>query len=343
MYAKDHHIERYASEVDELRQDPDETEAMYSRRLLQKANECAGVCTDQDLIRRFIRGLRPDLKPLVSMSTFDPERKKTLMDYVDFATAQGEAHREIRRSSSNPKKTGSVPKRKTTGRTGSSRTLLVDRPTDRRHYSSSDSEESTDSDIERRAEVALIVYDILPTPPSLEPTLSGSSTPTVESVSTAADVLAILPNRNPRLPAYAQPTREQRPGWVVAEDRPNDICFGCFGVGHKKPNCPHASRVDHEPAYDAFRRGNYFALSFEQKKWLALVGRLPPFALQPDAVAAQASGANPAPTQRVRFRHPVDLPPLPASPTNKGTPRPPPPSLPQTPAVLQEKLQAKKA
>ena len=57
------------------------------------------------------------------------------------------------------------------------------------------------------------------------------------------DVYAIQTNRNRRQPAWAQPTPQQRPGWVTYKNESTDVCFECFGLGHKKPNSPHLSKT----------------------------------------------------------------------------------------------------
>lgn len=92
-YAKDQYIERFLVEKDVLRQESSETETMYHRPSLKKACDCAGVFTDMNVITRFIRGLLSALNPLGK--TFDPRRTATLMHYVDFANAKGDAPRAL--------------------------------------------------------------------------------------------------------------------------------------------------------------------------------------------------------------------------------------------------------
>ena len=75
---------------------------------------------------------------------------------------------------------------------------------------------------------------------------------TVSESYASDEVYAIYTNRNRWQPAWAQPTQQQRPGWVSYKNEPTDICFECFGLGHKKPNCPHLLKT-------------YFDLQFEEK------------------------------------------------------------------------------
>jgi len=320
-YAKDHHIEGFVAEVEALHQAGDENEASYARRLRNKANECAGVYTDQDLITRFIRGLKPDLKPLVSMSTFDKDRSATFMDYVDYATAQGDAHRALGKVSKTKSKSRT---KKLVKRAGSSRALLVHRRPNQDREDSESSESSSSDDEQANEAVALVDFRI------------GSYLQEPASISEDLDeeIYAIVPNRNPRLPSYAQPTREQRPGWVGVENKPNDICFNCYQVGHKNPLCPHHGRRWDDPEFDAFRRHHYALLSDRQRTWLAQVRKLPTFAL------AMEKGQG-APGQ-VRFRHPVDLPRT-RTPANTAYKNPPPPPLTPTLAPKPQQAQAFKA
>ena len=46
----------------------------------------------------------------------------------------------------------------------------------------------------------------------------------------SSEVYLVHPNRNPRQPHYAQPTSQQRPGWVAFRNEPIDICFECFAI-----------------------------------------------------------------------------------------------------------------
>jgi len=159
-------------------------------------------------------------------------------------------------------------------RSGASRALLVNRRTTRE---SDDSDSSSSISGGDQAEEAVALVEFRVPPPSLEPTVSDYESYSQEPPSVSEDldeeVYAIVPNRNPRLPGYAQPTREQRPGWVGVENKPNDICFNCYMVGHKNPLCPHHGHKWDDPAFDAFRRQNYGSLDDRQRIWLAQVRR----------------------------------------------------------------------
>lgn len=71
------------------------------------------------------------------------------------------------------------------------------------------------------------------------------------------------------------PSAPAQPGYLHFEDTEDDICFACYAVGHKKPNCPHLGSGGHDAVDKNIREKNFKALRPLQKKWLADVGRLP--------------------------------------------------------------------
>ena len=107
----------------------------------------------------------------------------------------------------------------------------------------------------------------------------GSQSKVSESYA-SDDVYAIQTNRNRRQPAWAQPTQQQRPGWVTYRNEPTDVCFECLGLGHKKPNCPHLSKTYFDPQFREMVKKNYHALTPQQKDYLQAVGRTTAFAFK---------------------------------------------------------------
>ena len=108
-------------------------------------------------------------------------------------------------------------------------------------------------------------------------------------------------NRNPRVADYAQPSQHMRPGWVVSQNQPTDVCFECFGLGHRKPNCPHLTRPYLDPGFLDIARDNYARLNEPQRTTLRVYGRTPAFAMtgnqgqparQSPGVQAPGSQAN---------------------------------------------------
>ena len=88
-FAKDAYIEEALARLDELRQDPDEKEVAYAKRLRKQTRRCGSVFSEQDMINRFIRDLRADLKPLLRVLRADYSLPNAVQDYVERAGAQG--------------------------------------------------------------------------------------------------------------------------------------------------------------------------------------------------------------------------------------------------------------
>ncbi len=72
-----------------------------------------------------------------------------------------------------------------------------------------------------------------------------------------------------------EPSARMRPGWKLPVDKSEDICFECFQLGHKRPNCPHLSRTIPDDPHIEWVRGNSERLSPAQKAWVQSVQRTP--------------------------------------------------------------------
>ena len=95
----------------------------------------------------------------------------------------------------------------------------------------------------------------------------------------SSEVYLVHPNRNPRQPHYAQSTSQQRPWWVAFRNEPTDICFECFELGHKKPNCPYLAKTFYDANFREVVKRNYYQLTRQQKEYLRAIARTPAFAL----------------------------------------------------------------
>lgn len=189
-YAKNLYIERFAAEMDSLTQDGDEDERAFAERLQTKARYCSGVYSEQDLITSFIWGLKPNLQPLLSLSTFDPDKTATLMDYAEHATAQGDARRALAPSRLKKDRIKSkrnlLKKTSRSGRRGSAQLVYRGENqivTSRRDAvpsttGSRSPDSSSDEDSKRRA-VAMFDYG-RPEPPSISTSPSAGSSESVQ-------------------------------------------------------------------------------------------------------------------------------------------------------------------
>lgn len=249
-------------------------------RLNRLANECGGVYTERDRMTRFIRGVRPDIKPLLHSVDYTTGRRLTMKELVENATAIGDSHRALKPKESvekrmNPRKALQVSFDDKKGK------IVPLDMVGEGNSSSDESEDRTRRNLVAHSKSSVMLADEVLYPPTASPSASGSMEATSYQMLEVSqgDVFSVVSNRNPQLSAHAQPTRHQRPGWVSIPDLPNDICFECFALGHKRPNCPHQQRSYKEPEYFAFVQKNFYVLSKEQKDWLANVGRTPAFAL----------------------------------------------------------------
>ena len=94
-FARDAYIEEALARLEELCQDPEEKEVAYAKRLRKQGRRCVSVCTEQDMINRFIRGLRADLRPLLRALRADYSLLNAFQDYVERTGAQGDAYRAL--------------------------------------------------------------------------------------------------------------------------------------------------------------------------------------------------------------------------------------------------------
>ena len=199
-FAKDAYIEEALARLDELRQDPDEKEVSYAKRPRKQARRCGSVFREQNMINRFIRGLRADLKPLLRVLRADYGLPNAFQDYVERAGAQGDAHRALvdKTLTSKPGSRSASPMRPKL------KTTAPRRPTPARFL-----EEQGEVFVTQVTDVARARV------PTEEFGHIYGSRGTVSESYASDDVYAIQTNRNRRHPAWAQPTQQQRPGWVT--------------------------------------------------------------------------------------------------------------------------------
>ena len=259
-YATDVIIERALTELDNTVQGPAEDELKFGERLREKARQCGNVFDEGELIKRFIRGVRADVRPLLSASVMNSERLD-FNSYVERAYAQGESHRAMR----------APPPRKPIIKSG----------------------RSTQSVNFMSPPVATKAPGVYAINDHMLPPCQHFSTPT----SSSSDMIGVVKpmgtypgDVRPGWVSSPRPTKMQNP-WVPpptrqqpvqrtqrqVEDTPNDICFDCFAVGHKKPNCPHLGRASLDDDYQSMRKRNFYALHPLQVEWLKAMGRYPIF------------------------------------------------------------------
>ena len=89
-------MDRAVEEFENVRQKDDEDDTAYALRLRSKAKCFGGVYSEADLITRFICGLDPALKPLLSAERNSGLRScRTFYDLVDRAASLGVSQRAM--------------------------------------------------------------------------------------------------------------------------------------------------------------------------------------------------------------------------------------------------------
>ena len=298
-YAKDAYIEEALQELDECVQGSEETEEVFAKRLRSQTRQMAGVFSQQDLITRYLRGCHPSLKPVLRHTRRMYTGPNAFQDFIEHAIAQGEANRALLRGNRPSSTVKPAPRR---------RVLAVESKYD-------DGQEfRIDRVGENRDTVNMVTKDVARD--EVSPTESIEySHPTSDAYHTAQgspspagrfgndvnwvgqdrgrQVFRGRPPAEPRRhyrdapppPAVnrtnvdknARPVADVRWGNKPYEKSKDDICYDCFEVGHRRPECPFTGAV-RDKFFDNFVRRNYVGLTADQRSWLDRMGHTPEFA-----------------------------------------------------------------
>ena len=304
-YAKDAYIEEALQELDECIQGTEETEEVFAKRLRSQTRQMAGEFSQQDLITRYLRRCHLSLRPVLRDTRRMYTGPNAFQDFIEHAIAQGEANRALLQGNKLSSTVKTLPKAR--------RILAVESKYD-------DGQEfraSPENGIDRNA-VHMVVRGA--THDEVSPTESTEySQRTSEAYGTAdgsplkigdvdADVHWVGENRGrqdyrgrpqaeprrqyrePPPPAAAQTTKVERNTRPIADVRwgnqpmeksQDDICYDCFEVGHRRPNCPFQGAI-RDKFFDNFVHRNYLTLNAAQRAWLDRMGHTPEFARRPE-------------------------------------------------------------
>lgn len=290
-YAKDKYIKDALRSFNECKLRDDEDEAAFGRRLQRHARLCGGVIDSQRLVTRFCDGLPSYIQPMVleiipSLPSFN--RYQTCVDKAAAIGAtqravlsQAASSRQKQLRQDRPKTTRvnqietSSPSYRDIGHaipandpSPSSNVAPILQIGHNQSYAHSDATTTDESFHTAAVNSSSIPSNVVGTQP----------TPTVIDPSLFMPVDAINSDRR-----YTQRYPYQRP---AQHNLPTDICFLCYAVGHRQPNCPEAGRPRHDPQLHQRMYNNYIALSDQQREFLRTLGRAP-IILQPPVTQVQ--------------------------------------------------------
>ena len=298
-YAKDAYIEDALKELDECKQEPQEDELSFARKLQKQARTIAGVFSTQDLCTRFLRGANEAIKPLLRHQRHSFTGPQAFNEFVEYAHAQGSSSRAVMKAK--PRTiTQAIPTRKLTNPHSSRATTRAHPNTGsylvESHYDDGRTlfpKTSSDGAVDRVNVVGRAVEEAETPTEGTEYSLQGLPRSDTESFQTArddvAEIDAVGSFRPRKKEVHPQATRYRAPQpgatsqqikWNDQLQRaPADICFECFELGHRKPDCPYnAAKYD-----ESFHRKvaqSYYKLTQAQREWLHRCDRTPLFALQ---------------------------------------------------------------
>ena len=289
-FASDLHLEPAIERFEALRQRDDEEEIAFGKRLAVFARAFGGAYKETDLITRFIRGLNRSIKPLLTAERAEEDFKgcRTFNEVVERAHTLGESQRAFADTVWKRRPTSHVVRERRPDRKVNNVELLPS--------SSSGRTRSRSASATRADDIVALIGDDIGRP--------------VTQVSTDDDT-----SESQRKPNLAEDALSPgstkfysvREGFdevdLVQGDRkpdrkytdfPNDICYRCFSLGRKAPNCFCKDKSDNDPHFVRFCKRNYDGLTDKQREHLSSVGRSPRWLVVSTGPAAPNYVAPPA-------------------------------------------------
>lgn len=216
--AKDTYIEKVVADLYKTRQSAEEDELAYSTRLRGKAGACGNVFSESEIISKFLSGIRLDIKLILLTAQLDGKMPSTISPSPHSLKAKPiarwrralECKASRARSSDHSRSPDVIPD----GRTGDAVMAAVPDRGDMLE----DSEESHATTYDKK--------------------VPGESRFRVDNVDLIRDQRQGRPQRARFFGRHCgSATAPEQPGYLHYEVSEDDICFECFGAGHKRPNC----------------------------------------------------------------------------------------------------------
>ena len=268
-YARDEILEQATEEIDTIRQKRDENVASFARRLHKAARDVAGAFSQQELMTRFMRGVREDIRVLLRRIRHNFSGPRALQELCEEASALEKSHDLL-----NP--------RTRPGRVAFS--VEDDYVPNKRLYQSAKSAHEAKEKSRRPDNIALAKSGPSPYAPSPPTTIPSTEYTDYGEVfedeeqappDPYAEVYALQQRRQV---SAKRPIQRQQPRSYLS---PMDICFTCYIVGHRSPSCTHADRVANDEPFQRWTLANYHRLQEWQRMWLNSINRAHPKAKPP--------------------------------------------------------------
>ena len=256
-YATNHHIEQALCTLDHVDQTDLEDERQYGERLQEADRACGGgICDEKSLINRAVRGLHRSIKQTIAYRHAENpfSRFKSVIDaaYVAGCTYRVGQESSRQRVSSIPRTTDRLPVRAASpARVAPSATRRVNLVS---HETTTPLSEGVSGTTASNALLQDAGYDA-----HTSSEYDSKTSPTVPSADSSLDpsgvnaIRGYVPHPSQvHLPRDARPKSFQQPGWVDrgprTPDLESDICYKCFGRGHRRSSCSLRAPVDQDPS-----------------------------------------------------------------------------------------------
>ena len=322
-YAKDQYIKDALRTFNNCSMRDDEDEATFGRRLQKHARLCGGIIDSHKLVTRFCDGLPSYIQPMVlgiipSLPSFN-----RYQICVDKAAAIGATQRAVLSQAASSRVKASRPDRPKTTRVNqieatspsyhdigyvppmSPQHLVPPRIDSVMHVDVQKNLEPSDASTTDASFHTAPVF--LPNHPQ---TVGFHPTP-IDAPAAPVDSLSM-----DRRSSQRYSLRQQQ------VNLPSEICFLCYGLGHRQPNCPETSRPRHDPHLHRRMYENYLVLNTQQQDFLRSIGRAPIILTPPPAkeqrTLTTSRATTPATTTDTAADQPSTSPPLP-SPTHANS------------------------
>jgi len=307
-YASDVNIEAAVDAFESIQQDEKESVQDFARRVRKTARECGGVYTERELITRFQRGIRQEIRPLLTREPHEA-RIASLHEAAALANKVMKSYAQLATTITTAGRKGELPINLKTASTlpaSSNSVSLIDNINVVGHVPALGAPSSVGGE-----NSVLLKQDAAQArATSVQPLLAES----VKSSQTSVPPVAPKPSADGDIVASLERVHEwqrqqlernrQRSGGSNGNGNSKPrlqqksalelymtlICYLCFGRGHISTNCPFKGATEDphtKEQYEQFARAQFKALSDKEQESLAKNGHVPAFIVdEPDEVDA---------------------------------------------------------